>query len=88
VVAYLLEVGPLRKPGTLREAKRITFEALPYLDPHDPKAGVLVNLNHCKTVLDNDPRTLHNNRVRDPAPRGVTLVIFSVGSSLVLFTIT
>lgn len=60
---YLQEVELLRKPGTLRECRRICYAALPYLSPDNPRSGVLSFLMERKR-LGIDPRTLENERIR------------------------
>jgi integrase len=58
----LQEVALLRKPNTLREAKRICYAAVPFLTD-DPRPGVLAYLT--KRKADGvEPRTLENERVR------------------------
>jgi hypothetical protein len=60
---YLQELELLRKPNTLREAKRICFAALPYLSPDSPRSGVIRFLTDRKAT-GVEPRTLENERIR------------------------
>jgi hypothetical protein len=60
---YLQEVELLRKPGTLRECKRICPAAIPFIAPDDPRSGVLAFLAHRKST-GIDARTLENERIR------------------------
>ena len=60
---YLQEIELLRKPNTLREAVRICYAALPYINEANPREGVLSYLVDRKTK-GIEPRTLENERIR------------------------
>ena len=63
LAAYLQELELLRKPNTLREARRICSAATPYIDPADPRPGVMQYLASRKGA-GIEARTLENERIR------------------------
>jgi integrase len=64
VQSYLLECSLLRRPGTVRECRRITFELIPFLKQQaDPRAAAILYLSACKLRGD-CARTSENRRIR------------------------
>lgn len=63
LVIYLQEMSLLRKPETLREARRICYSAISSLNPNDPRSGVL-NFLVGRKGQGIEPRTLDKERIR------------------------